>query len=498
MELSELARKTSRKKRPISRHPLFPATVALWSGAIFALAGMAVPFGATGRIVVTIALACLGGWIGAILARGIAQTKAGGSQRKRGAATAPAADGDSAAVGAEEFDALPDGPESDASHTGSTGVLHPLAEEYEDEPQTFEEHAPLPGVPTQVLNVTEFGIERLFEAKPGDTESTDSGEEASHDLPSDHSEIPELAQPVTIDAEDLEPPEAEEPVTAAKEPSFDQAQERHFDAPEPSEVEPQTDAPELETPESETNAGAFAKPLSIDMPEGSAAKRIASADLNELSHVELLARLSLSLERHREKQWIAAQAVQRATSETAEPEPEALAAEAFDEQHEPEIPAGEADPATPLAGAEASEEARDSGAGETAPPASSLPAWLRPVGLDDGDDEDTLPSQDLQRHLTMPSDTAPEAGNEPEETDDEPVMPVVVFPGRGSSGHAPDGESDAHSSDPAEAETGRPFDAPGETETKDQATGTNSRDPDETEKALRAALATLQRMSGTG
>ena len=466
--MAELARKTSRKKRPISRHPLFPATVALWSGAIFALAGMAVPFGANARIVVTIALACLGGWIGTILARGIARTRAGASQRKRGTATASAAGGDPAAFDDEEFDALPEEPESDASLSGPTGVLHPTAEEYEDEPQAFEEHTPLPGGQTQVLNVTEFGIEQLFEAKPDDKESAGSSEEASHDLPSDHSDDADHAQPVTIEVEDPEPAEAEEPEAASEEPSFSQASERHFDAPEPSEIEPESDVPELET-----NTGTFAKPLSMDMPEGSAAERIASADLDELSHVELLARLALSLERHREKQWIAAQAVQRATSETAEPEDEAPASEA-------------------------SEEASDSEAGEAAPPAPSVPAWLRPVGLDDGDDEGALPGHDLHRHLTLPSDAAPETGNEPEEPDDESAMPVVVFPGRASSGQTPDGAASEQSSGPEDAEKGRPFDAPGATGTNVQATGTNSRDPDETEKALRAALATLQRMSGTG
>lgn len=96
------------------RHPLFPATVALWFGTLFGIGSLAIrpslidglivsvgidaiipaaapPMGVTTRILLALALAAIGGTLGAWLARRIAAPKAASAPRKRGAASAVAA-----------------------------------------------------------------------------------------------------------------------------------------------------------------------------------------------------------------------------------------------------------------------------------------------------------------------------------------------------------------------------------------------------------------------
>lgn len=162
--------KTNRKsgKPPITRHPLFPATVALWFGALFGIGSLAIrpglieaiivamkidaaipaaapPIGATGHTLIALVFAGLGGLLGARLARRIARPKPVATERKRGAGpvrTAPAAQ----AAGME-----------------SAGRRGRLA--FHDEPtpsREYVEPAPLPGG-ANILDVSQFDLEG-FEA----------------------------------------------------------------------------------------------------------------------------------------------------------------------------------------------------------------------------------------------------------------------------------------------------------------------------------------------
>jgi hypothetical protein len=97
-----------------------------------------------------------------------------------------------------------------------------------------------------------------------------------------------------------------------------------------------------------------------------AAERIASASLDELSHVELLERLALSMRR------------KRSQAETEKPEAPRLAES---------LPAESAADVPPV----------------IAPPVPHIPDALRPVGLDDEDDGDLLPAFVPPRHFVQPA-----------------------------------------------------------------------------------------------
>lgn len=71
--MAEPTRKKPRGKQPISRHPLFPATVALWCGAILALAG-AVAAPRLG-VPLILGLGAVGALVGLVLVRRIAAPK---------------------------------------------------------------------------------------------------------------------------------------------------------------------------------------------------------------------------------------------------------------------------------------------------------------------------------------------------------------------------------------------------------------------------------------
>jgi hypothetical protein len=72
--LAEQSRKKARGKPPIHRHPLFPAIVALWFGALFAVVGLlvAAPFGSAVRIGLLLAMTAIGGLLGTRVAHRLA------------------------------------------------------------------------------------------------------------------------------------------------------------------------------------------------------------------------------------------------------------------------------------------------------------------------------------------------------------------------------------------------------------------------------------------
>ncbi|GGC29602.1 hypothetical protein GCM10011371_16400 [Novosphingobium marinum] len=267
----------------------------------------------------------------------------------------------------------------------------------------------------------------------------------------------------------------------------------------------------------------------------SAAERIGSAELGDLSHVELLERLALSMERRRQ-----------AVAETiVEASPKIMVAEVSEDARNGFAAAMAASEEEPVIGEFDAED--DTGTPEAAltephapfsPPVPRIPAALKPVSIeepDDFDDDDALPSFVPPRHFAMPTeaaavdgDDAASAGSnasspstETEEVEDEDsqvlaqgyssllnlskpgaerqefvrieepepeagaVEPVVVFPGQ---------DPVAETRREAEAEPARPFDKPEPPEA--EKSRKQVRDPEEAERALRAALATLQRMSG--
>jgi len=237
-----------------------------------------------------------------------------------------------------------------------------------------------------------------------------------------------------------------------------------------------------------------------------AAERIAGAPLDDLSHVELLERLALSMQRKRSGAAPAPAVEPVENSLSLEPQPEAAGSVAMHESN------GLPEP----------------------PPVPVIPAALRPIGLDDDDDGDHLPAFVPPRHFGLtqqftvpapapapaeeevlaeapvepPAPVATESGDADELEEgyssllslsrstagqqrfiriEEPaplsaeIEPVVIFPGKEPvSGNAPF----ARPSGAAAAQPANPGD------------DRNQRDPEETDRALRTALANIQRMSG--
>ena len=94
-------------KAPVTKHPLFPAMVALWFGALFGLGSLAVrasllesmvlslsldvllpaaapPLGMKFRLILALLLAAIGVAMGAVLARRIARPRQVQAPRRRG------------------------------------------------------------------------------------------------------------------------------------------------------------------------------------------------------------------------------------------------------------------------------------------------------------------------------------------------------------------------------------------------------------------------------
>lgn len=679
--MSEQKRSTSGGSQPITRHPLFPAIVALWFGALFGIASMAIrpalieravvslgidsvipmaapPLGTTTRILIALAMTGIGGLIGALAARRITRVKPEVHERRRG--TTPVAEEDVAPT-------VQDQPEPKQRRRA-------LACETEASTYDAPERAPLPGHDSRILNIAEFDLDGYE-----DTDETEIHAETPVESPLVGAEFvaeaPETPSPMSFDAppasfapeEKFDAPAAhsfseaenlaslkniafEAPEKDAAEPSpaplsnglfetFSRgighqspaAEEAHdevgaaapFAAPEApsvSEAKPEPgftllsgmdaveDSVEDADAEIEGDVAAFAAPVEFraddqqedpaelndasasvesekveDAPvtaeeNRTAAERIASAELDELSPVELLERLGLAMAQRREQIRQAAAAPAPVLTEVAfEPE-EAAPEETADESEDlapvafepntpemdeaPEAPApfnplpfaaphleslrAEAEPVeteeTPF---EVSQDAEpEEAAAEPVMP--RIPAALRPVSLDDfEDDDDSLQGYIPPRHIGLSiaaKNDAPAASaapfaqpteakaeiDEDDETDeeesvleqgyssllnlsrpldggekpkqefvriDEPedegdIQPVVIFPGdeaRDAGPFASPTAASASKPKPApepESAGERIFDAPGKA------------DPEETEKALRTALATLQRMSG--
>jgi hypothetical protein len=267
----------------------------------------------------------------------------------------------------------------------------------------------------------------------------------------------------------------------------------------------------------------------------SAAEHLRSAPLDSLSQIELIERLALSLQQRRTAAAAPVPApVQQvepgAVQPSASPFPPAGEIPRFG--FEPREPVDIDPPGAPLAPI-----------AEVPPPPSALPAAMRPIDLGASLEEDEDAASPIPRfpfaanpvaapiqQPPSPNTLAASAELIGDEAEDESLVdesfrslldlgrapprqplvrieepadesagiePVVVFPGHGSrpfAAPAPTSPEPAPTPIPAGA---RPFDAPSPVPTQPQVSGAGlQRDPEETERALRAALATLQRMSG--
>ncbi|WP_374411771.1 hypothetical protein [Novosphingobium colocasiae] len=666
--------------QPISQHPLFPAIVALWFGAAFGLASLAIrpsliehavvaggidkiipmaapPLGTTTRILISLAMTALGGVIGSLAARRLARPAAAPQARRRGPAAEPIEDR-----------AEPEAPVAPRTFGASRRRALALHEDNTNHP--VSDHAPLPGQQARILNLAEFDLDgfedaaaqasdvvvdapapapepEAFEAPaftpptftppafvppaPVVTEPTPAfvgrdrdddasadqftpretapalkvlenrlfqtyareikaraddgararsaplfgapvpvvtpgfdllpriglgewGEETEETAPvADHAAEPQplFAPPAAIEdspAAFVDETPAVEPVT-----HFDQAPDYEPDtawAAAPDPIEPE--APE---------ADAFAAPVceAAEQSGPSAADRIAHAELDALSHVELLERLALAMEQQRRLAAAAREAVvEPAPVEAAAPEfappaaapfegapfaaapfeaaPFEAAAPQFDgpQFNSPQFNGPEmvADPLPTEAPAfdAAPEPAFDEPAPFVRP---QLPLAMRPLAFDEPEDDEALPGYHPPRHILRAPDASaaePVTANEPDQPEaaddisgqDEDVLeagysslldlsrpaadkprfvrieepesvaiePVVIFPGEGAMSPPPfAAPSSAYTEAPsAITDAQRSFDRPG--------SGTAPATPADTEKALRAALATLQRMSG--
>lgn len=611
---------------PISRHPLFPAIVALWCGALFGLGSIVVspsvieslvlatgidkvipmaapPLGTTTRILLALAATGLGALVGFVAARRLARPTSLTEARN------PAVDG------AESPDAAPAeaSDEAEAPRPGRiAGRRRALALNTENDLAAFDEHAPIPGHEPvshdpQILNVAEFDLDGFEDAAPAQPEfrphlpAVEIDEtEAEAALPAWldaesawHDPAPAWAEPEP--EEQAEPEEAEShfadhgagPFTPPGAQVFQQVLQARLaedaahdetpqvapgfkllprlhsgepaeaDAPEPVFAEPQPEAAlDLESPvveeaefEDVTQAEVAeeaAQPAFAPHPD----RRIAEADLDDLSPVELLERLALAMAERREQARLAAEAAQAVRPIAAQftplrevpPSPapyaptfERLAPAPFAAPAPFDTPVIDSDiDAQDTIAAPANDGWIEEGpTGFAEAPAAApafVPAALRPV-FDDHADDEALPGYVPPRHIGLTAigtagDTAAEFApfpaspfaDESAEADEDVALAQGYSSLLNLSRHAAphrnlarairfEHEEESLDDEPATDMLGdqandavpfarptlapqpqdRLFDAPGSSEAPDQ---------EATERALRAALATLQRMSG--
>ncbi len=227
------------KSPPVTSHPLFPAVVALWFGALFGLGSLAVrptllenlvlkshidliipatapPLGVTARILIALLLAALGAIIGIALARRIARPKiAEPIERKRSAKDLHAS-----AVRYRARDAHPDAParapisaheelgQDFGSGTAAPAIIamrrRALVNEAEQVDFVPHEFAPLPGAAPQILNIAEIGLNEPAGAAPQSPDLAEFAPAAASSVPLDWAN----AVPASVPAAPIDVPAA--------------------------------------------------------------------------------------------------------------------------------------------------------------------------------------------------------------------------------------------------------------------------------------------------
>lgn len=625
-KLATQVRRKPAKQAPVTQHPLFPAMVALWFGALFGLGSVALrpslleslvlslsldvllpaaapPLGLKFRLILALVMAATGVGMGAILARRLARAKTVAVPRRRGFGANFSGRQLRAAAVDEAEQAAP--------------RRRPLTLATDEGPGFHYDAAPLPGGSPAILDVTQIDLSPVTEAEPdpGEADVFALRDEAPLDLDGFVAARYGQSAPVEeIPVEAIVAPAADEPVAAfSPEP---EAHHQVFRMPEPAQdsdlagEEPQPLPPPLSfhppvdafaqaeemplelgaeqvvaefgEPAVEDEADDYARvlaglrvagnpevaasseiapdvrfdepqtalpvapawltgnvPVEVEpapQPSGLFAarsdRRIETAQLAELSPVELIERLALAM-RQRAHQGPMSEVLADAVASLAtfspaaalpsEPEappplakrlelPAALRPIDFDDYVDHDDAAGLALPprsfAAPVAVAPPPPEPQ-AVIGEAAPPpVADMPEAFVPQAEAEVPEDSYSSLLDLGRPGLLRQDFV--RIEEPEE-DSAAIEPVVIFPGHtarpGTRFAAPDaaGQSPAASEpaapESAPADAGMPqlrrFDAPSATAAPGAAAGGGLRqDPEEAQRALRSALATLQRMSG--
>ena len=599
--VSEHNRRTWGERQPISRHPLFPAIVALWCGALFGVASIVVspaliegvvvtlgidkvipmaapPLGATTRILLALLMTGIGAAVGLLLGRRFAAAAPAQPQERRVRAVpveqerrksrivlarkdrvlsprrrsfisdatdstheaerAPVPGRESPILSVTEFD-LDGFEDADASLGQAADDSAASVAEPEDRARTSASFAPRPPAGAQVFLSAPDRSEAAqgdAAAAPGSLFETYSREISARAGQAAPREATILQPPVpgfmllsSANAAGGEMSQAAAPDQPAEETAPPDATlvDEAFDQADP------VDAWESEEPAAaESELTAWDAPASEALPNPAgptAADRIASAELDELSPVELLERLALAMAQRREHARLAAlAAVDPEALRDAEDEPLA------ESTSHPEV---EVEATPPLAFAPLSfdaprfdpvplrsvETGRSEAQSEPEPAARPVPRALRPVDLQafaEEDEDDELPAYYIPpRHIGLTPAGSEEAGFKgvvsaaEDEGDDEEESRVLdegysslLDLSRPMPRLASEEEAEAPAPAPAQASESAPFARPGPASVAsgDEPAAMGERrfdaparpDPEETERALRAALATLQRMSG--
>jgi hypothetical protein len=529
-------------RQPISAHPAFPAIVALWFAALLGLGSMVLPavllervlvgtgvaslvpaagppLGFTARTLIAVVAALLGAVIGIAVARRVARAQA-----------------DEPPLRFSQVESRR--PISVHDELGGEGLVNgrgvpitrrrALAITEDDRPSDFLYMAPLPGEDSPDPELTPVAGLTPYVAEDDTLELCDAVDEAPEAAVAEPAETPfeeeemtdvrefqPLPEPEAVDAEEVAQEEfdAPEPLPFAA-PSLSRRIDHHLDFAPPTEAA----APELD-PEPEAAWGPEPAPEQITVHED-----WATAEPENLGLVQLVQRLGSSIERRRA--WLAENVGPPATVlhsvpdelEAAPPEEAAQAMADYFGRSEPQPkpPAPEPQVFAPVAGEPAragysppqlrmmASLEQDEEADESVPNFSlplRKPASLPPLTQDEAAEEEfaSAPEEATDAEdagysslLAMGNPFAARESefvriDEPEAEADAPE-PAVVFP----TGQPPAPFGTSNIGNPfASPTTPRQFDAPGKA-----APAAAPKPAADTEAALRAALATLQRMSG--
>jgi len=550
--LATSKRSKGRDSKSLTAHPLFPAIIALWFGSLFGLGSLALrtslierailathidlivpaaapPLGMTARILIALALAVVGSTLGITLARRINRPRPEPRERSRGAE--PVIARGPAYAGMEQENGFVVQPDPGLNHMppGRRRALAMVEEtSYADDPVRATAEPALPSGGPKILDVTAFDLSDPVETQattdlpPAAPAQPVSEEPAVEFVTTTHAE-PMTARPQPAAVERAELAEPNHPTSnRPREPESCLAQQTALDPAPPSsspiaEFADEEAAPIVQMPERER----------FVLPQGSAAERIAGADLTQLSPVELIERLAMALQRRRVVGEPADPALLESPAEPvstpASPMPLARLGMDSDEAEQAPVPAAAIATQT------------------IAAPDIALPAALRPLDLAEFDEDDAVEADLPPRHLAIEepepvkaeeaSGVAEEAEAEAENEDDDAALceagyssllamsrpaaspagfvrivqpepdsdeiePAVIFPGqdirKGTRITQQSTPVDNGQKTAAAAEEGAAVATPRQFDTG----AAKRRDPAETEQALRSALATLQRMSG--
>ena len=447
--LSTQNRTQARNRASVSSHPLFPAIVALWFGALFGLGSLAVrpsifeslvlsshldvilpmaapPLGMTARILLATTMAVIGIATGAVIARRIARPKPVARPRRRGAGNRF---GKTRGRAENTFSTTPQRQQEPeiAPEVAPAGRRRALAIEHEERDDYRLQAAPLPGGSPSIFDVTQIDMADPEEAA-AQVAAPEPAVHAEEPQPLELSGFaePEQSPAELFSAQDVALPETDN-CLVLDEPVEAPAQRQVFGQPQPASVEESTPIAPVAAPalddsaitafEPQSQLGRFSAPADANpvsapeaqppasqpspgaglvLPQDSAAQRITSADLAELSPVELIERFALALQQRRPSGALPTGLVEAAASFAA-PEPAPFAAQAPAMTPEPvdapQMPA--------ISTGFGETEADDDRVYPTASPLS-LPTALRPIDFSEYEDHDDHHSFVPPRSISMP------------------------------------------------------------------------------------------------